>query len=397
MNSLYSILQLLAIFLVPLLIIRSANFKLTKLFGTIGTAYLAGIFVALVVFALRKLGADIVLNADIGEIGSHAAIGVGIPLLLFSANLKEARKLSKKVMIAFASLVVSALVVASLAFLAIGRTMENGAILAAMSIGVYTGGTPNLNAIANIFGLDATALGLANLSDMIVGALFYVFLLVAAKPLVSLVLKPARSASYMVAPSDMQNTEAIDLRKFRQSKRLGAVVLLAFAMTLVSAGAGILVWILTGAIPGRMTDFIVPAMMLGVTVLGIVGSFSKKIRETEGTNVVGHYLILVFSFALASSLDLTKVSTGFGMNILFFGVVTVGIFVVHILFSKLLGIDAECAIVTATAGIYGPAFIPAITKQLNNDALTVPGLICGSIGYAIGTFLGLLMGLLYGA
>ena len=49
---------------------------------------------------------------------------------------------------------------------------------------------------------------------------------------------------------------------------------------------------------------------------------------------------------------------------------------------------------TATAGIYGPAFIPAITKQIKNDALTVPGLICGSIGYAIGTFLGMGIGLL---
>jgi uncharacterized membrane protein len=51
--------------------------------------------------------------------------------------------------------------------------------------------------------------------------------------------------------------------------------------------------------------------------------------------------------------------------------------------------------VTATAGIYGPAFIPAITKQIKNDALTVPGLICGSIGYAIGTLLGFALGMLF--
>lgn len=391
----YSIVQLFAIFLVPILIIRASNFRLTRIFGTIGTAYLAGIAVALVVFALRKLGVDVVVNADIGEIGSHAAIGVGIPLLLFSSNLLEARKLSKTVLVSFASLLVSALLVAAIAYYTLGRTMENGAILAAMSVGVYTGGTPNLNAIAGIFGLDATALGLANLSDMIVGAVFYVFLLVAAKPLVAKVLKPSRLDAYMHAPAAMKNTEEIDLKRFRPTRRLFLVVLIAFAMTVVSAGAGILVWVLLGAVQGRMTDYVVPAMMLGVTVLGILGSFNRKIRKTEGTNVVGHYLILVFSFALASSLDLTKVTAGFGMNILFYGVITVGIFVVHVLFSKLLGIDADCAIVTATAGIYGPAFIPAVTKQLDNDALTVPGLICGAIGYAVGTFLGVLMGLLF--
>lgn len=391
----YSLVQLVVIFLVPVLIIRGSNFRLTRIFGTIGTAYLAGIAVALVVFALRKLGVEVVVNADIGEIGSHAAIGVGIPLLLFSANLLEARKLSRTVLLSFASLLVSALVVAAVAFYTIGRTMEHGAILAAMSVGVYTGGTPNLNAIANIFGLDATTLGLANLSDMIVGALFYVFLLVGAKPLAAKLLKPSASVAYMHAPSAIKNAEDIDLKRFKPTKRLFAVILIAFAMTAVSAGAGILVWVLLGAVQGRMTDYVVPAMMLGVTVLGILGSFNRKIRKTEGTNVVGHYLILVFSFALASSLDLTKVSAGFGMNILFYGVITVGIFFVHLLFSRLLGIDADCAIVTATAGIYGPAFIPAVTKQIKNDALTVPGLICGSIGYAVGTFLGVLMGLLF--
>ena len=46
------------------------------------------------------------------------------------------------------------------------------------------------------------------------------------------------------------------------------------------------------------------------------------------------------------------------------------------------------SIVTMTAGLYGPAFIPAVTKQLRCDALTAPGLICGALGYAVGTFLG---------
>ena len=60
-----------------------------------------------------------------------------------------------------------------------------------------------------------------------------------------------------------------------------------------------------------------------------------------------------------------------------------------------MDIDVDCTIVTLTAGVYGPAFVPAITKQIKNDALTVPGLIVGSIGYAIGTFLGAGLGYLF--
>ena len=50
--------------------------------------------------------------------------------------------------------------------------------------------------------------------------------------------------------------------------------------------------------------------------------------------------------------------------------------------------------VTMTAGIYGPAFIPAITKQIGDEKLTPVGLLCGSLGYAVGTFLGAGLGLI---
>ena len=95
----FSIIQLLSIFIVPILIIKYHNFVITKWLGTIGTAYFLGIVVALLIFVLQLAGLNIVPNSDIGEIGSHLAIGIAIPLLLFSANLKEAKKLSKMVLL----------------------------------------------------------------------------------------------------------------------------------------------------------------------------------------------------------------------------------------------------------------------------------------------------------
>ncbi len=391
----YSIIQVIAIFLVPLLIIRYQEFKLTKLIGTIGMAYLLGLIVALIVFGLRKMGVNIVQVSDIGEIGSHVAISIAIPLLLFSANLKEARKLSKSVLLGFFSVIVSVIIVTSLTFFLYGKNLEYGAELSGMAIGLYTGGTPNLNAIANVFGLDITTIGVVNLSDMIIGGVFYMFLLILCKPLLSKFLKPSINANYLKAESSITNTEELNINEFRHSKALVKSFFLAFFMAIIGAGLGILLWILGGAVEGKMTDMLVPTMMITVTVLGIIASFNKKIREVKGTNVLGQYLILVFSFALASSLDLMKMSGSLGKIILFLGIITVGTFILHIFFSKLLNVDVDCAMVTATAGIYGPAFIPAITKQIKNDSLTVPGLICGSIGYAIGTFIGVGLGLIF--
>jgi len=391
----YSIIQVILIFIIPLVIIRFHNFKLTKLIGTIGMAYLLGLLVALVVFGLRKTGLTIHQNADIGEIGSHLAISIAIPLLLFSTNLKETKKLSKIVLTAFGSVVLSVIIVTTITFYLYGKTLLYGAELSGMAIGLYTGGTPNLNAIANVFGLDTTTIGIANLSDMIIGGVFYMFLLILCKPLLLRILKPSNKRIYLTEESNINNTEEFNLKEFRASKPLVNAFFLALIMAVIGAGLGIILWIVLGAKEGKMTDMLVPTMMISVTVLGIIASFFRKIRDIKGTNVLGQYLILVFSFALASSLDLTKMTGIFGDVILLYGIITIGTFILHISFSKLLKIDVDCAIVTVTAGLYGPAFIPAITKQIGNDSLTVPGLICGSIGYAMGTFIGIGLGLLF--
>ncbi len=395
METTIAVLQLGLIIGIPLLIIRNDRFVLTKWLGSIGTAYVAGITMSLLLFALNRLGIDVVTNQDVGEIGSHLAISVAIPLLLFSANLQEAKKLSKTVFKSFVSLLISAILVSSVVFYLYAKNIDNGDVLSGMAIGVYTGGTPNLNAIANIFGLDQNILLSANLSDMIIGAVFYVFLLLLAKPLLSLFLRKRSQELYVTSETNVINFEAIDIRKFHLNKKLWNRIFLAFGMAVFGAVVGLLLWVILGMQDGKMIDLLVPSMMITVTVLGIVGSFNKAIRSTEGMNVVGQYLILVFSFALASSIDFTKLQSIFTATLILYGTVTIGVFIVHSLISKLLNIDVDCTMVTLTAGIYGPAFIPAVTKQIKNDDLTAPGLIVGSIGYAVGTFLGMLLVFVY--
>lgn len=387
-------LQVILIFLIPYIIIRFKDFKLTKMLGTIGMAYLSGLFLALLLYLINLAGLNINISKDVGEISSFGAIAIGIPLLLFSSNLKQAKKLSKMVLIAFSILIVSVVLVTSIVFYLFTKDIPNGAYLSAGAIGLYTGGTPNFNAIFNIFGLDSQTIALANLSDIIIGALFYVFLLTLAKPFVKLFLKDKKSL-YLSEETFIENSEDFNVKDFKTNKPLLKTVFLAFIMAVLGGGVGILVWIIQGMRDGRMFDALIPSLLISVTVFGIIGSFNKKVRETKGNNIVGHYLILVFSFALSSAINFSEITGDFSKLIILYGVITVGSFVVAMIISRFFKIDADCMIVCATAGIYGPAFVPAITKQLKNDSLTAPGLIVGSIGYAIGTFIGLLLGLLY--
>ncbi|MDR1939705.1 MAG: DUF819 family protein [Clostridiales bacterium] len=438
MDSIITVLQIVLIFLIPALLVKYSKSKLLSVVGTIGAAYIAGLFVASAVYLAGKAGADIALNGDVGQIGSYAAIGVAIPLLLFNSDLRGARLLSKKVLVSFAVLTASVTVVTAVVFYVYGYTLPNGGVLSAMAAGLYTGGTPNLNAIGNIFGLDAATIGVANISDMLIGGVFYLFLLTAARPLLKRFLKTAKDGEvYMKGDSgketkasgdeigmetvasggetgketaasggetggetkavrDGGTADGFDGRgRLFGNKRLLINFGIALGMTAAGAAIGIAIWLLTGAKEGRMTDFLVPSVMITVTVLGIIGSFNKKICAEKKSGAVGQYFILVFSFALAMSVNIEHINGSFAGIMPLYAIITVAVFVLHIIISKLVKTDVDCALVTLTAGIYGPAFVPAITKQLKKDSLNLPGLICGSLGYAIGTFLGIGLGLLF--
>ena len=378
------VIQIAAVFGVPLLVLKRRDRGLARYFGTIAMAYVWGIAVALAVWGLNRLGLEVKLNGDVGQIGSYVCIGLAIPLLMFGANLKEIQLLTRKVLVSFGLLIAAVVVVVLVIGRTYGATFPWGRELAAMATGMYTGGSPNFNAIGVILGVDGDVIALGNLSDMLVGGLFYVFVLTGAKPILGRLLdRRARQGGYMKNQQEAANLDALEWNGFHR----GLVRNLALSLGCVVLGGavGLGLWLWRG---GGLTDHLVPWVMLSGTVLGLALSFVPPVRDVPENGTAGHYLILVFSFALASSLDVTAVDRGFLQIVGLLALITVCSFTLHGLLCRLFRIDADCAIVTMTAGLYGPAFVQAVTRQLGNDKLTAPGLICGALGYAVGTILG---------
>jgi uncharacterized membrane protein len=238
--------------------------------------------------------------------------------------------------------------------------IEYNGIISSMSVGMYTGGTPNFNAIGKIFFLDSSVTAVANLSDTIIEAILYLFLLTLAKLIFKLSLKPSED-HYQKETIEISNTDDYDTVYFKWSKDLLKAIGISFLGVLGSAVFGILVvWIIFGMENGRMNDFLVTIMLLGVTIYGIIISLATKLYEVKFTNITAQCAILVFLFTLASSLDLTQVG---GAIMLILTTTTIGKALLHLIFSFILKSDVDCAIVALIAGIYGPTFVPAITKK----------------------------------
>ena len=379
-----AVLQMIACFGVPVLILRRREKGLTKLLGTIAMAYLWGILLALAVWLCNRFGLSVKLSADVGQIGSYVCIGLAIPLLMFSTDLGQVRRLTGKVLLSFGLLIASVAAVVLLIGRTYGASFPWGRELSAMATGMYTGGSPNFNAIGVILRVPGDVIAAGNLADMIVGSLFYVFILTLAKPLLGRLLdRKARQGGYMNPDGEVENVDALYWKGF--TRPLLRNLLLSFGCVAVGAVIGVVLWLLKG---GAITDHLVPPVMIAGTVLGLALSFVPKVRQVPENSAAGHYLILVFSFALSSSLDLSMLGAGLWKTVGLLALLTVCAFTLHAILSRFFRIDADCTVVTMTAGVYGPAFIPAVTGQLKNDKLTAPGLICGALGYAIGTFLG---------
>ena len=75
-------------------------------------------------------------------------------------------------------------------------------------------------------------------------------------------------------------------------------------------------------------------------------------------------------------------------------VVQFGTVALHLVLAWLCRIDYHTAMITSTAGIFGPAFIIPVAKALKNDEVILPGILCGILGYAVGNYLGLGFGTL---
>jgi uncharacterized membrane protein len=59
-------------------------------------------------------------------------------------------------------------------------------------------------------------------------------------------------------------------------------------------------------------------------------------------------------------------------------------------------IDADTVIITSTAMIYSPPFVPVVAAALKNRDVIISGLTTGIIGYVIGNYLGIFTGFLLG-
>lgn len=381
------IMFLVIMFLPRLFILATDKVPLLNTLGSVFLCYLAGLALS---FAFKAGGADITLASDF----SSVLICVGMPLILFSANLPALRRLARPMLMSFAMGTVAVILVAGAAYFVFRDMVPDAVNISGMLVGTYTGGTPNMFAIGSALGSPNDRILLLQTSDMIGGGTYF-FLLISVLPRLLQKILPGYKPVGGTDDQEAAQRYTAEFSGHKQSVKplrafLCRLALVGLALLCFAAAAGICL-----LLPSRygntglqkLSEYTV-VIMLVVTTGGIALSCVKKVRNAPGSYSTGQYFILMFSVVMGLSFDLSAIGGVLTVLVILLAI-QYGTVLLHLIMARLWKIDYHTMMITSTAGVFGPAFIIPVAKALKNDEIILPGILCGILGYVIGNYLGI--------
>jgi len=338
----------------------------------------------------KAVQADIMVNKIAGIQNNiyTLAILLAFPLILFSLNLKRWLKYAKKGFISVALALVAGIVMVTVGFFIWKNSFPDTWKLAGMFEGIYTGGTPNFAALKLILNVDADRFVVLNTYDMIVGAFLVLFFVTVAPRIFRAILPKFAEKNGIAIDEDIIAKETENLEDFSGMLKKNTLIPLvkALGLTVIIAAIGASLSLL---VPKESKQYEMAVVVLSITTLGILASLIKSVNKIEKTFQLGMYLILVFSLTVASMSDLrTMFGKGMMDLILFISWCYFGSLFLHIILARIFRIDADNFLITATAFIFSPPFVPLVANALKNKDVIVTGITGGVIGYILGNYFG---------
>jgi uncharacterized membrane protein len=317
-----------------------------------------------------------ILNGEVQETTTEISVVLAIPLLLFSANLPVLVKQVKPALFSFLLGVSGVILCALFAYWIFRDRIPDADAVSGMMIGVYTGGTQNMSAIGMGLKVEEETFVLLNSADIIFSGIYFIFLLTAARRIMSRILPGYKIGQNGTA--DRQTERTVPERATTPVNLLAGLIMASLLVGVAIASSMLIL--------GKIAE---PVVILIITTLGIAASFFPRIRALPGTFTTANYMLLVFAVSMGSMANFTELLKASSALFWFCGFMVFGSILVHYLLAWIFKVDTDTLMITSTAAIFGPAFIGPVASALGNREIIPIGIAMGLIGYAIGNYLGL--------
>ena len=315
-------------------------------------------------------------------------IPIALPLLLFSLNIRKWIRYAGTGFLSMILALVSVVIVIITGYFIFRDSVPESGKVAGMLVGIYTGGTPNVASIKVALNVDNELFLMTHTSDLVIGAIVIIFFITLAPRIFRFIL-PAFKYRGNGPDQDHLAHEAESMEDYSRLVSKGA-----FKNIIKSLGIAILIFGIAGGLSFLgPSDSQMMIAILGVTTLGILASLVPSIKRIENSFQLGMYLILIFSFVVSSMADLASFATIEYVNIvLFVAFVVLGSLLVHLVLAAIFRVNVDDFLITTTALVYSPPFVPVVAGALKNKEIIITGLTVGVIGYAIGNYIGISIG-----
>jgi len=308
-------------------------------------------------------------------------VPLAIPLLLFRADLKKILRESGPTLLAFGFGALGTVTGTFVAYRLIPLGDE-GWKLAGIFCSTYVGGSINYVASAEALGLrsgDLLTAGIA--ADNLVMTLY--FLLLFAIPSIGFLTKrfPNRHEE---AAADVDTVSEAPLA------RRGRITAFSLAQSMALAGVVCAIGFGLATLAGNRALGILIITAIMVT---LATAFPGRMGAINGPGTMGTLLMQVFFATLGASANIHVVLT-VGPILFVFAAL---ILLIHLLFLLAAGwlfkLDLAELVIASNANMGGPTTAAAMAVARRWEALVIPAILCGTLGYAVATFVGVAVGL----
>lgn len=333
------------------------------------------------------------ISHDVYSTLSTYCVPLSISICLLSMNLTELKKLNREPVLALVSAIASVCIIAIVLGLFFAPRIIEGWKCAGMFVGTYTGGTPNLTAIATGLDCSRETLAAANAADYVVSTPLMVFLF-AAPVLMKTSKKWNKFWPYQFSAVDLEEGDKEPLMSDKKwsIRDIAWLLTIGFAVTFVTTATAQAIF---------PADFWKAGRLLLLTTVSICIAQLKPVQKLRGNLDLGLFISLTFLSTIGFAVDLKQFIGSAFMMTLYVLFMLIGCIVLHLAICRLLKIKYEYVLLSMVGCIVdGPTAsltaAGAQWKSLINVGL-IMGVLAGASGNYVGIFVAYVVRALTGA
>ena len=358
---------------------------------------------------MALIGAMILSNTGIIPLDAAAydfvwdyIIPLSIPMLLFNADIRKIGRESGRLLIIYLISGFGTIAGGILAYNLLKGSFEGLGSVLPMMIGTYTGGSVNLAAMSDVYNVGGELVSSSVVADNLLMALYFFALIAAAGSKFFLKRYRHPLIDEHDGGSGAGAAGAATYWKAKEVSLKDIAICLALSLVIVAVSVKI-AGILGGLIP--TSNFVLSLIngLLGnqyliITTLTMIIAtlFPRQVGSIPGAQEIGTYLIHIFFAVIGVPASIYMIVTKAPLLLLFCGLIVLTNMIVSFLFGKLFRFSLEEIIIASNANIGGPTTAAAMAIAKGWNALIVPAILVGTLGYVLGNYYGIFAGTVIG-